>query len=258
MMKEYGLHWKDANQADRQAFADKVRDVNEFLDELGLVPPQGQIDVLATYHDACHLGHAQKVVDPPRRLLSQIPGLRLVDLPETEICCGSAGTYNLNQPDMARQLGDRKLDNILSTGAQIALASNAGCLLQIMREVREHNAPVTVMHPMDLLDLSYRNEQPKVGDVWIIRRCSLICGGPWLTRSQRLQATGCFHAKDTACNRHAQRGLLCATSGCRCLIYRDGKLLSATLEGDPDWDWSCRISSREEGPYIAFPLTARL
>ncbi|MCX7424675.1 MAG: (Fe-S)-binding protein [Planctomycetia bacterium] len=162
MMKEYGLHWHDDARADRQALAAKVRDVNEFLDHLGLIPPEGRIDVVATYHDACHLGHAQKIVDPPRRLLAKIPGLVVKDLPETEICCGSAGTYNLNEPRMARQLGDRKLANIRSTGARLVLASNAGCLLQIMREVREHREPVAVMHPMDLLDLSYRGEQPKL------------------------------------------------------------------------------------------------
>ncbi|MBN1912078.1 MAG: (Fe-S)-binding protein [Pirellulales bacterium] len=164
MMKEYGLHWDDAGQPARQALADKVRDVNEFLDELGLIPPPGRIEAVVAYHDACHLGHAQKILSPPRRLLAQIPGLDLRDLPETEICCGSAGTYNLNHADMARRLGDRKLENILRTGAQIVLASNAGCLLQIMREIREHRAPVVAMHPMDLLDLSYRHEQPVLPD----------------------------------------------------------------------------------------------
>ena len=162
MLKEYGLHWDDARQEARRRLAEKVRDVNEFLDELGLVPPPGRIEAVATYHDACHLGHAQKIVDPPRRLLAEIPGLEIRNLPETEICCGSAGTYNLNYPAMAERLGCRKLQNILGTGAQIVLASNAGCLLQIGREVRRHREPLLVMHPMDLLDLSYRGEQPKL------------------------------------------------------------------------------------------------
>jgi len=160
MMKEYGLHWPDEGQPARKAFAEKVRDVNEFLDALGLVPPAGRIDAVATYHDACHLGHAQKITDPPRRLLAQIPGLVLRDLPETEICCGSAGTYNLNHAPMARALGHRKLANIKATGARIALASNAGCLLQIMREVRQAREPILVMHPIELLDMSYRGQQP--------------------------------------------------------------------------------------------------
>jgi glycolate oxidase iron-sulfur subunit len=161
MMKEYGLHWKDDGSQGRTQLAEKVRDAGEFLDELGPVPPSGRIEAVATYHDACHLGHAQKITEAPRRLLGLIPGLELRDLPETEICCGSAGTYNLNHPEMADRLGRRKLENILSTKAQVVLVSNAGCLLQIMREVRRQRQPIQVLHPMELLDLSYRNEQPK-------------------------------------------------------------------------------------------------
>lgn len=159
MIKEYGLHWNDEHQEARQRLAEKVKDINEFLDELGLIAPSGRIEAVATYHDACHLGHAQKIREAPRRLLAQIPGLELRDLPETEICCGSAGTYNLNQPHMSERLSRRKLENILNTGAEIVLASNAGCLLQIHREVRRQRKPLLVMHPMDLLDLSYRQEQ---------------------------------------------------------------------------------------------------
>jgi glycolate oxidase iron-sulfur subunit len=158
MLKEYGIHWQDDRQPARARFSAKVKDVNEFLDQLGLIPSSGRIEAVATYHDACHLGHAQKIREAPRRLLAQIPGLVLRDLPETEICCGSAGTYNLNQPQMAQRLMARKLENILQTGAQIVLASNAGCLLQIGREVRQKRQPLVVMHPMDLLDLSYRRE----------------------------------------------------------------------------------------------------
>jgi glycolate oxidase iron-sulfur subunit len=160
MLKEYGIHWQDEHQPARARFAAKVKDINEFLDQLGLIPPAGRIETVATYHDACHLGHAQKVREAPRRLLAQIPGLVLRDLPETELCCGSAGTYNLNQPKMAQRLMRRKLENVLRTGAQIVLASNAGCLLQIGREVRQQRQVLAVMHPMDLLDLSYRGGQP--------------------------------------------------------------------------------------------------
>mgnify|MGYP000128082789 CR=1 FL=1 len=166
MIKEYGLHWQDEGQAARQRLAEKTKDVNEFLDQLGPAPPSGRIVAVATYHDACHLGHAQKIREAPRRLLGQIPGLVLRELPETEICCGSAGTYNLNHPVMADRLSRRKLENILSTGAQIVLASNAGCLLQIGREARRQRKALLVMHPMELLDLSYRAEPlrlPKPG-----------------------------------------------------------------------------------------------
>ena len=160
MLKEYGLHWQDDRREARQRLAEKVRDINEFLDQLGPIAPTGRIDAVATYHDACHLAHAQKVRQAPRRLLSQVPGLELRDLPQSDLCCGSAGTYNLNQPSMAARLAARKLENIVRTGAQIVLASNAGCLLQIGREVRQQRQPLAVMHPMDLLDLSYRNEKP--------------------------------------------------------------------------------------------------
>lgn len=159
MLKEYGLHWSDGLQPHRARFAAKVKDVHELLDELGLVPPSGRIEAVATYHDACHLAHAQQIVAAPRRMLAKIPGLELRDLPEANICCGSAGTYNLHEAEMADRLGARKLKNILSTGAGIVVAANAGCMLQIGREIRRAGAKLRVMHPMELLDLSYR-EQP--------------------------------------------------------------------------------------------------
>jgi len=159
MMKEYGRHWRDGLQPHREKFAAKVKDVHELLCSLGPLPPSGTIEAVATYHDACHLGHAQSITEPPRRLLGMIRGLELRELPETEICCGSAGTYNLNEAAMSNRLARRKLQNILSTGAQIVLAANAGCLLQIGREVRRGGHPLKVMHPMDLLDLSYRGRQ---------------------------------------------------------------------------------------------------
>jgi glycolate oxidase iron-sulfur subunit len=160
MLKDYGHHWHDSRQTIREAFAHKVRDVNEFLDSLGLVPPTGEIPLVATYHDACHLGHAQKIREAPRRLLSKIPGLVLRDLPETELCCGAAGTYNLTEPEMAGQLSQRKLRNILSTGAECLVTANAGCQLQIAREARAQGHKLWVVHPIDLLDMSYRRELP--------------------------------------------------------------------------------------------------
>ena len=139
-----------------------MKDVHEFLDALGAVPPGGRIGAVATYHDACHLAHAQGIAAAPRRLLAKIPGLELRELPETGVCCGAAGTYNLDQPAMSDRLARRKLANILATGAQIVLAANAGCLLQIQRQARRDGHPLLVMHPMDLLDLSYRGLLPTV------------------------------------------------------------------------------------------------
>jgi glycolate oxidase iron-sulfur subunit len=161
MLKDYGHHWHDDKQPDRQRLAGKVKDVSEFLDELGLVPPEGELHLTATYHDACHLAHAQRVVEAPRNLLRQIPGLRLRELPESLLCCGAAGTYNLTEPEMADRLGERKLENIRSTGAQVVVTANAGCLLQIQREARMRGERLQVVHPIDLLDLSYRGEQLK-------------------------------------------------------------------------------------------------
>lgn len=157
MLKEYGLHWHDSNESKRSEFAAKVKDINEFLDELGLIPPTGEIKARATYHDACHLAHAQGVRDAPRNLLKQIPGMTLVDLPESELCCGAAGTYNLTEPEMSGRLAERKLKNLLSTQAQVVITANAGCLLQIAKEARRSGHRFQVLHPMDLLDRSYRN-----------------------------------------------------------------------------------------------------
>jgi glycolate oxidase iron-sulfur subunit len=161
MLKDYGHHWRDDRQPARAALAEKVKDVSEFLDELGLVPPAGEIRLAATYHDACHLAHAQKVREQPRRLLAQIPGLKLIELPESELCCGAAGTYNLTEPEMADRLARRKLANIRSTGAQVVITANAGCILQIVRAARLAGEKLAVLHPMELLDLSYRGQTPR-------------------------------------------------------------------------------------------------
>jgi glycolate oxidase iron-sulfur subunit len=160
MLKDYGHHWRDEQTDARAHFAAKVRDVTEFLDELGLVRPEGSLELTATYHDACHLGHAQKIREAPRRLLAAIPGLTMVDLPETELCCGAAGTYSLTEPEMSAQLSRRKLANILSTGARAVVTGNAGCLLQIAREARAQGEKLWIAHPIELLDLSYRGERP--------------------------------------------------------------------------------------------------
>jgi glycolate oxidase iron-sulfur subunit len=165
MLKDYGHHWHDhgnshdAAQAGREKLASKVKDINEFLADLGLVPPNGAINAVATYHDACHLNHAQKIREQPRKLLAAIPGLTMRDLPETDLCCGAAGTYNLTEPEMATRLSRRKLANILSTGASVVVTANAGCLLQIQREARMQGQVLTIVHPMELLDLSYRGEK---------------------------------------------------------------------------------------------------
>lgn len=156
MLKDYGHHWDDSEREAREQFAAKVRDVNEFLDELGFIPPRGELPLKVTYHDACHLVHAQKVREAPRKLLRQIPGLELIDLPESELCCGAAGTYNLTEPEMSGRLSRRKMANIVGTGATVVATANAGCLLQIMREARQQGHRLEIIHPMELLDRSYQ------------------------------------------------------------------------------------------------------
>lgn len=137
------------------AFAKKVRDIHEFLVELGPVKPTHALAMKATYHDACGLAHAQKIRLAPRQLLGLIPGLELVPLPESEMCCGAAGSYNLTQPEMAHDVGARKAQNILATGAQAVFTGNVGCLLQIGRHLRAQRPDIWIAHPIDALWASY-------------------------------------------------------------------------------------------------------
>ena len=159
MLKDYAhlLHATPSSAAGR-AFQAKVRDVSEFLVQLGPVKPDHPLPMRATYHDACHLCHAQQVRKPPRQLLEMIPGLELVPLAESEICCGAAGSYNLTQPEMAERLGERKIKNLLDTGAQAVFTGNVGCLLQIGRHLRAEHPDIWVAHPIDALWASYSGE----------------------------------------------------------------------------------------------------
>lgn len=157
-MKEYGLLFKGQAEADQaQAFARRVRDVSEFLADLGLNPPPPlpQPTPLA-YHDACHLTHAQSVTLPPRQLLRQIPNLVVLDIPESELCCGSAGVYNLEQPEIAAALGQRKANNILRTGAVAVAMGNIGCMVQIRAHLERLGQPLPVLHTLEVLDRAYR------------------------------------------------------------------------------------------------------
>jgi glycolate oxidase iron-sulfur subunit len=159
-LKDYGhlLHGTPAEAAGR-AFAAKVRDVSEFLAALGPVKPEHPLPLKATYHDACHLCHAQQIRRPPRQLLEMIPGLELVPLPESEVCCGAAGSYNVTEPEMAARLGERKARNILATGARAVFTGNAGCLLQIGRHLRRARPGLWVAHPVEALWASYEGKK---------------------------------------------------------------------------------------------------
>jgi glycolate oxidase iron-sulfur subunit len=156
MLKDYQHLTHDTPfAAAGEAFQKKVRDVSEFLVQLGPVKPAHPLRMKATYHDACHLCHAQQIRKPPRQLLEMIPGLELVPLAETELCCGAAGSYNLTQPDMAERLGVRKADNIAKTGAEAVFTANVGCLMQIGRHLRSRGLKMWVAHPIDALWASY-------------------------------------------------------------------------------------------------------
>ncbi|MCS7054900.1 MAG: heterodisulfide reductase-related iron-sulfur binding cluster [Thermoflexales bacterium] len=152
-MKEYELLFRGTPMEDEaRAFAHKAKDVGEFLDELGLREVHSLPQPLTVaYHDACHLAHAQGIWGAPRRLLRAIPNVSLVEIPEGEICCGSAGTYNIEHPDIADQLGERKVRNILATGAEVVATGNIGCLVQIRTHLRRAGHPLPVVHTMEIL-----------------------------------------------------------------------------------------------------------
>ncbi len=162
MLKDYAhmMHEHPAAEAAAQ-FNAKVRDISEFLYDLGPVKPTHPLNITATYHDACHLRHAQQIFKQPRSLLELIPGMKLVPLGESELCCGAAGSYNLTQPEMAGKLGDRKADNIRATGAQAVFIGNVGCLMQIARHLKAVVPDVWCAHPVDALWASYSGEMPK-------------------------------------------------------------------------------------------------
>jgi glycolate oxidase iron-sulfur subunit len=163
VLKEYGHLLADTPAAAAgAAFAAKVRDVSEFLVGLGTVRPEHPLPLRATYHDACGLSHAQKIRQPPRQLLGLIPGLELVPLPESEFCCGAAGSYSLTQPEMSARLGQRKAEHVLATGAQAVFTGNVGCQLQILRHLRHLRPGVWVAHPVDALWASYSGRMPAV------------------------------------------------------------------------------------------------
>ncbi|MCB0114756.1 MAG: 4Fe-4S dicluster domain-containing protein, partial [Caldilineaceae bacterium] len=131
-MHEYPLLFAGTPHEDAaRRFAEKVQDVSVFLAQLGIeTPPPLSTPMTVAYHDACHLAHAQGVRDAPRQILSAIPNLKLVAIPQGELCCGSAGTYNIEQPEIARELGERKASAILSTGADVVATGNIGCMTQ--------------------------------------------------------------------------------------------------------------------------------
>jgi glycolate oxidase iron-sulfur subunit len=156
-LKEYGaLFAGDAEWQERaQAFSRRVRDVVEVLDAMPLPKPTQHLDCAVTYQEPCHLVHAQRISAAPRRLLCAIPGLRLIEMDESAVCCGSAGIYNLTQPEMALRLQKRKVRSIARSGARIIATANPGCAMQVAAGVRTAGYDARVRHVVELLDDAY-------------------------------------------------------------------------------------------------------
>ena len=142
------------------ALSGRVRDLSEFLAELGPAAPRHPLPVTAAYHDACHLGHAQRITRQPRELLRAIPDLTLVELPDAGTCCGSAGVYNLLQPEAASELGVRKAQAVLAAGAPLLISANPGCSLQIAAALADRGERIAVAHIAEILDASLRGLLP--------------------------------------------------------------------------------------------------
>jgi glycolate oxidase iron-sulfur subunit len=161
-MKEYEeLLAGDAGWSRRATvLGGKVRDLSEFLVELGPAAPRHPLPVIAAYHDACHLAHAQRITAQPRKLLSAIPGLRLTEIADGGTCCGSAGIYNLVQPEAARELGQRKAETVAASGAQLLVTGNPGCAMQIASALAARGTPMPMAHIAEVLDASIRGADP--------------------------------------------------------------------------------------------------
>ena len=155
-VKEYGHLLRDDPEYAGRAknFAAKCKDVSELLAELEPRARRNPLPVRVAYHDACHLQHAQGVRLQPRSLLAQIPGLTLAEIPEAPVCCGSAGIYNLVQPDAANELGDRKAQLIVPLNVDLVATGNPGCLLQLQSALARSGHKTSVVHTIQILDAS--------------------------------------------------------------------------------------------------------
>jgi glycolate oxidase iron-sulfur subunit len=158
-LKEYGeLLAEDPVYAKKAAdFAGRMRDVTEFLAGIDLNREMGPVDATVTYQDSCHLAHGQRIRSAPRQLLACTPGVTLREMPASDVCCGSAGVYNIEQSEMALRILARKMESVNATGAQIVATANPGCMLQLQAGVRLHGSGQRVMHVVEILDLAYRN-----------------------------------------------------------------------------------------------------
>ncbi|MHB8146764.1 MAG: (Fe-S)-binding protein [Vulcanimicrobiaceae bacterium] len=155
-LKQYGELFANepAFRERAEAFALRVRDINEFLAGIEPLAVRHPIRKRVAYHDACHLAHAQRIRQEPRALLDGIPELELVEVPDGDQCCGSAGTYNLFEPESAREIGERKADNVLSVSPELLASANSGCVLQIQSILQRRGTTLRAAHPIEILDAS--------------------------------------------------------------------------------------------------------
>lgn len=161
-VREYGYQLRDDPQyAERAArFSAKCKDVCEFLEEMGPRAVRKPLNVRVAYHDSCHLQHAQRVRTQPRAQLAAIPGVETLDLPEATLCCGSAGIYNLVQPETADALADRKAGHIRAAKPDVVATGNIGCMLQIAAALERQGQRTPVLHTIQLIDASIRGDMP--------------------------------------------------------------------------------------------------
>ena len=153
-IKEYSdLLSKDKDYSEKaRRLSEKTKDIMEFIDEIGINHEFNDLNMKITYQDACHISHGQKIRSAPRNVLSKIPGIEIVEMRNSDTCCGSAGVYNILQPDLAEDILEKKIENIENTDAECVVAGNPGCLLQIQKGLREKNQNISMAHPVEILE----------------------------------------------------------------------------------------------------------
>ncbi|MCZ6673770.1 MAG: heterodisulfide reductase-related iron-sulfur binding cluster [Verrucomicrobia bacterium] len=158
-INEYSILFAgEPDEAEATALSSKTKDVSTYLQEIGLIqPPELPEEQSVVYHDACHLAHAQGERAAPRALLNAIPNLRLLEPPDWEICCGSAGIYNIEKPDVAKELGRKKVNNLMSTHPDALALGNIGCMTQIQKHLESYDTPPPVLHTVQILAKAYAN-----------------------------------------------------------------------------------------------------
>ncbi len=159
-LKNYGhlLENDPLYSARAKVWSAKLKDIHEWLVEIGIRPPTTSSPQTVTYHEACHLCHGQKITKQPREVLKSVPGLKLIELKESTWCCGSAGIYNITQPEMSKKLLDQKMNHLMKTGAETVASANPGCSVQLQSGMRTCSTPMKIEHPVSILAKAYRNK----------------------------------------------------------------------------------------------------